>query len=58
MHMQRCRELFAAAMRGVDDSVYDPEGDRLLLREEEVTVESSSSEEGSEESEGSEEGTE
>ena len=32
MHMQRCRELFAAAMRGVDDLVYDPEGDRLLLR--------------------------
>ena len=43
--MQRCRELFAAAMRGVDHFVYDPEGDRLLLRGEEVTVESSSSEE-------------
>ena len=39
--MQRCRELFAAAMRGVDDLVYDPEGDRLLLRGEEVTGESS-----------------
>ena len=58
MHMQRCRELFAAAMRGVDHLVYDPEGDRLLLRGEEVTVESSSSEEGSGESEGNEEGTE
>ena len=46
-HMQRCRELFAAAMRRVDDLVYDPEGDRLLLRGEEVTVESSSSEEDS-----------
>ena len=52
MHMQRCRELFAAAMRGVDHLVYDPEGDRLLLRGEEVTVESSSSEEDSGESEG------
>ena len=51
-HMQRCRELFAAAMRGVDDLVYDPEGDRLLLRGEEVTVESSSSDESSGESEG------
>ena len=58
MHMQRCRELFAAAMRGVDHLVYDPEGDRLLLREEEVTVESSSSEEGSGESEGDEESVE
>ena len=48
--MQLCRELFAAAMRGVDDLVYDSEGDRLLLRGEEVGVESSSSEEGSEES--------
>ena len=48
MHMQRCRELFAAAMCGVDDLVYDPEGDRFLLRGEEVTVESSSSEEGAE----------
>ena len=56
--MQRCRELFASAMRGVDDLVYDPEGDRLLLRGEEVTVESSSSEEGSGESEGNEEGGE
>ena len=37
--MQRCRELFAAAMRGVDDLVYDPEGDRLLLRGEEAEVE-------------------
>ena len=52
MHMQRCRELFAAAMCGVDHLVYDPEGDRLLLRGEEVTVESSSSEESSGESEG------
>ena len=52
MHMQRCRELFAAAMRGVDHLVYDPEGDRLLLREEEVTVESSSLEESGGESEG------
>ena len=58
MHMQRCRELFASVMRGVDDLVYDPEGDRLLLRGEEVTVESSSSEEGSGESEGNEEGVE
>ena len=58
MHMQRCRELFAAAMRGVDHLVYDPEDDRLLLRGEEVTVKSSSSEEGSGESEGNEEGTE
>ena len=49
--MQRCRELFAAAMRGVDDLVYDPERDRLLLRGGEVTVESLSSEEGSGESE-------
>ena len=51
-HMQRCRELFAVAMRGVDDLVYDPEGDRLLLRGEEATVELSSSEEDSGESEG------
>ena len=50
--MQRCRELFAAAMRGVDHLVYDPEGDRLLLREEGVTVESSSAEESSGEGEG------
>ena len=50
--MQRCRELFAAAMRGVDNLVYDPEGDRLLLRGEEVNVESSSSDESSRESEG------
>ena len=50
--MQRCRELFAAAMRRVDDLVYNPEGDRLLLRGEEVDVESSSSEEGGGESEG------
>ena len=42
----------AAAMRGVDDLVYNPEGDGLLLRGEEVTVESSSSDESSEESEG------
>ena len=56
--MQRCRELFASAMRGVDDLVYDPEGDRLLLRGEEVTVGSSSSEGGSGESEGNEEGEE
>ena len=58
LHMQRCRELFAAAMRGVDHLVYDPEGDRLLLRGEEVTVESSSSEEDSGEGEGNEEGRE
>ena len=51
-HMQRCRELFAAAMRRVDDLVYGPEGDRLLLQGEAVTVESSSSDEGSGESEG------
>ena len=50
--MQRCRELFAAAMHGVDDLVYDPEGDRLLLRGEAVTVKSSSSEESSGESKG------
>ena len=56
--MQRCTELFAAAMHGVDHLVYDPEGDRLLLRGEEVTVESSSSKEGNGESEGNEEGTE
>ena len=56
--MQRCRELFASAMRGVDDLVYDPEGDPLLLRGEEVTVESSSSEEDSGESERNEEGVE
>ena len=31
-HMQRCRELFAAAVRGVDNLVYNPEGDRMLLR--------------------------
>ena len=49
--MQRCRELFAAAVRGVDNLVYDPEGDRLLLRGEEVTVESPSSEESNGESE-------
>ena len=56
--MQRCRELFAAAMRGVDNLVYDPEGNRLLLRGEEMTVKSSSLEEGSGESEGNEEGAE
>ena len=39
-------------MRRVDDLVYDPEGDRLLLRGEEVNVESSSSDKGSGESEG------
>ena len=50
--MQRCRELFAAAMCGVDALVYDPEGDRLLLRNEDVTVELSSAEEDSGESEG------
>ena len=50
--MQRCRELFAAAMRRVDGLVYDPKGDRLLLRGEEVTVELLSSEEDSGESEG------
>ena len=58
IHMQCCRELFAAAMRGVDDLVYDPEGNRLLLRGEEVTAESSSLEEDSGESEGNEEGVE
>ena len=56
--MQRCRELFAAAMCGVDNLVYDPEGDRLLLRGEEVPVELSSLEEDSEESEGNEEDAE
>ena len=45
-------------MRGVDHLVYDPEGDRLLLRGEEVTVESSSLEEGNGEGEGNEEGAE
>ena len=50
-HMQRCRELFALAMRGVDDLVYDPEGDRILLKGEEVTGESSSLEEDSGEDE-------
>ena len=39
-------------MRGVDDLVYDPEEDRLLLRGEEVTVESSSSDECNGEGEG------
>ena len=58
MHLQRCRELFAAVMRGVDNLVYDPEGDRLLLRGEEMTVESLSSEEDSGESEGNEEDAE
>ena len=50
--MQRCRELFAAAVCGVDNLVYHPEGDRMLLRGEEATVESSSLEEGSGESKG------
>ena len=50
--MQRCRELFAAAVHGVDHLVYDPEGDRLLLRGEEVTGKSSSVEESSGEDEG------
>ena len=58
MHMQRCRELFAAAMRGVDDLVYDLEGDRLLLRGEEVTAGLSSLEGDSGESEENEEGAE
>ena len=49
--MQRCRELFAAVMQGLDELVYDPEGNRLLLRGEEVTAESSSSEGDSGESE-------
>ena len=49
--MQRCRELFALAIRGVDNLVYDPEGDRILLRGEEVTGESSSLEEDSGEDE-------
>ena len=43
MLFRSCRELFAAAMRGVDDLVYNLEGDRLLLTGEEVTAESSSS---------------
>ena len=51
-HMQRCRELFTAAMRGVADLVYNLEADRLLLRGEEVNVELSSSDEDSVESEG------
>ena len=50
--MQWCRELFAAAIRGVDDLVYDLEGDRLLFRGEEVNVESSSSDKDRGESEG------
>ena len=50
--MQRCRELFTAAMQGVYNLVYGPEGDRLLLRGEEVTVELLSSEEHSGESKG------
>ena len=58
MHMQRCRELFAVAMHRVDDLMYNPEGNRLLLREEEVTAELSSLEEGSGESEGDEEDAE
>ena len=56
--MQRCRELFAAAMRGVDGLVYDPEGNRLLLRGEAETAESSSLERDSWESVGNEEGVE
>ena len=56
--MQRCRELFAAVMQGVDNLVYDPEGDRLLLRGEEVTAESLSLEEGSGGNEGGEESAE
>ena len=51
-HMERCREFFAAAMHGVDNLVYNPEGDRLLLRGEEATVELLSSEEDNGESEG------
>ena len=43
---------------GVDGLVYDPEGDRLLLRGEEVTAELSSSERDSGESEGNEEDVE
>ena len=50
--MQRCRELFAVAVHRVDNLVYDPEGDRMLLGGEEAMVESLSSEEGSGESEG------
>ena len=41
-----------AAMHGVDNVVDDPKGDRLLLRGEEVTMGSTSPEEGSGESEG------
>ena len=52
MHIQRCRELFTAAMCGVDNLMDDPEGDRLLLRGEEVIVGLTSPEENSGESEG------
>ena len=57
MHMQRCRELFAAVMRGVDDLVYDLEGDRLLLLGvvEDVVLLSSGSGEKNGESKGDEE---
>ena len=44
-------ELFAAAVHGINNLVYNPERDRMLLRREEVTVESSSLEEDSGESE-------
>ena len=53
--MQRCRELFAAVMRGVDNLVYNPEGDRLLLRGEEVIAKLLSLEGDSGEREGNEE---
>ena len=56
--MQRCRELFAAVMRGVDDLVYDPEGDRLLLLGGADNVASSSSEVEGEENEEEGEGVE
>ena len=52
------KTMFLTAMRGVDNLVYDPEGDRLLLRGEEVTAELSSLEGDSGESEGNEEGAE
>ena len=48
----RCRQLFATVMRGMDDLVYDPEGDRILLDGRVVTVASSSPEEEEEEGEG------
>ena len=60
LHMQRCRELFAAAMHGVDNLVYDSEGDRLLLlrRAENMVSLSLDEEEGSGESKEEGEGVE